>query len=149
MAETDRLTVVTQAVKDKVLAASLTPAVPAGSVFWPDQVRIPRTPAIGIDSGTMTKVVEGSGGKGYAKNNFTVFLMCYLCKVQDIQLTEKSVEQFAESVMDALHAPDMKMGGTVVYGHVTMIEPGYSTRNGLLFRTARITWEGYSKLLIT
>jgi hypothetical protein len=140
----DRITLVTQAVKDKIIdQIALLDDIQPSDVYWPDQLKIPRTPAICIDSGDYVREMAGSlGPKGRTENRFVIFLMCYLCKVADVQLTQQSVEDFAEQVMDILHQ-DVTMGGTVIHGFVTRIEPGYANRNSVMFRTARITWEGF------
>lgn len=149
MANTDRMTAITQ----KALAIYKTPPNPTTlgigipDMYFGDQNRIPRTPALCVDSGDYSRTLSGRGGKGRTDNIFTVFTMFYLCKVADIQATKLSVEQLAETAMDILHA-DVTFGGLVIHGFVTKIEPGYSMRQGVLFRTARMTWEGLTKTLI-
>lgn len=156
MALADRISPVTDAVRNIViqnapdLGISESPGNTLGGgydIYWPDQQKIPRTPCVCIDSGDYQRTLTGIGGKGRTDNTFVVVLMCYLCKVQDIQLTEQSVEDFAEGIMDALHA-DVTLGGVVTHGFVTRIEPGYASRANTLYRTARVTWEGLTKTLI-
>lgn len=156
MALSDRPSPVTDAVRTKLisratqLGVSPRPGnVPGGGfdIYWPDQQKIPGTPCICLDSGEYVRTLTGIGGKGRTDNTFQVILIVYLCKIQDIQLTEISIEQFSENVMDVLHE-DVTLGGVVTHGFVGRIEPGYANRSNTLYRTARITWEGMTKTLI-
>lgn len=115
-----------------------------GDVFYGDQMLIPRTPAVCVEAGPLNRELSGIGGKGRTTNTITVFLLCYIARIQDMQLTRREADEFAEKIMDILHQ-DVTRSGLVVHGFVTGIEPGYATRGDTNMRAARITWTGMTK----
>ena len=116
-------------------------------VFYGDQEKIPRTPAVAVETGVYTRELSGIGGKGRTDNKFTVYILVYNNRIRDEQLNRKDVLTLSEAIMDVLHS-DVTMGGNVIHGHVTAIEPGYAIRQNVLMRMARITWEGLTKTII-
>lgn len=148
MPQTDRIEVVTQAIVDLLKAnnASLQNVLD-GDIYYGDQQKYPRTPAIGVESGSLIRELDGRGGKGVTLNTFQVFCLCYISKVQSVQVSRKEADDFAGDVADVLHS-DITLGGLVIHGYVTRIEPGFSIRGGELMRAARVTWQGISKTII-
>lgn len=111
-------------------------------VFYGDQELIPRTPAVAVETGIFTRQLDGIPYR--TKNVFRIYLLVYFAKVQDVQVTRLQCDQKAEQIMRTLHQ-NKTMGGLVISGHVTAIEPGYTYRGRALMRSARITWEGLTK----
>jgi len=112
-------------------------------VWYGDQELIPRTPAVAVESGSKTR--ELTGAPDVTTNRFTVFVLTYMAKIQDVQTTRKMADQLAEAIELLLH-DDTTIGGLVIFGMCTSVEPGYAIRGGTLMRAARITWEGFTKL---
>lgn len=151
MPNTDSFVVVTKAIESKLkLPASVATLGldSAEDVTYGDQEKIPRTPFICVESGPKIRELSGIGGKGRTDNRFTVFIMCYISEVRSVQLNREEADTLAEQVELLLHE-DVTLGGKVIHGFVTGIEPGFSTRSGKLMRVARITWQGLTKTLIT
>ena len=119
-----------------------TPSLGLTAVYYGDQERIPSTPCAAVETGPLNRTLAGASFR--TDNTITIFVLLYLAKLQDVQATRKQVDELAEAVMDVLHA-DINMGGLVIHGHVTSMEPGYAIRGGALMRAARITWTGLSK----
>lgn len=117
-------------------------------ITYGDQQKIPATPFLTVESGPKVRELTGIGGKGRTDNRFTVFILCYISAIRSVQLNREDADTFAEAVELILHS-DVTLGGLVVHGYVTSIEPGYATRSGELMRVARITWQGLTKTLIT
>lgn len=145
MANTDRLSVVSNYIYD-LLTTNKT-ALGLQDVFFGDQQKVPRTPAVAVEPGVYTRELSGLGGKGRTDNNFTVYVLVYVSNIRDEQLNNKDVITLSEAIMDKLHL-DVTMSGNVIHGRVTSIEPGYASRGGALMRFGRITWEGLTKTLI-
>lgn len=150
MPNTDSLTVVADAIKAKLQTPASVAALglrDANDVAYGDQQKIPRTPYICVETGTKTRELSGIGGKGRVDNHFTVFIMVYISQVKSVQVNRHDADALAEKVELILHE-DVTIGGTVIHGFVTSIEPGFSTRSGELMRVARVTWTGLTKTLI-
>lgn len=145
MAPSDRPSTVTLAIKSLMDAQKAN--LGASVIFYGDQLKIPSTPAICVEAAPFTRVIDGIGGKGRTHNTFVVHLLIYLVQIRDIQQIDVDIQIFAEAVMDKLHT-DVTIGGVVTHGYVTSIEPGYSTRAGKLYRSARVTWEAITKTQI-
>jgi hypothetical protein len=142
---TPKLTVVTQAVFDTIFAEKV--ALGAEDIWYGEQRKIPRTPCIAIESGLVNREMAGVSAQGRTLNTFTVYIMIFISKLQDEQISRKEADELAEAVEAVLHV-DANLGGVVLYGFVTSIEPGYITRQSTTFRVARITWQGVTKTMI-
>ena len=112
-------------------------------VFWGDQDRIPRTPAVAIEPDSKSRMLDGAPRRTLVEAR--VVLLVYHAKVQDIQVTRKQADQFAEAVETLIHT-DKNLGGLVIHGMVTDLESGYAYKSGTLFRTARLIYTATSKV---
>lgn len=144
MPTADRLSTVASAVK-ALLDADTTLGL--REVYYGDQEKIPATPSVCVEPSLLSRELAGIGGKGQTQNQFVVYVICYLAKIQDEQITRLASDQLAEAIMDVLHS-SITMSGTVVHGFVTAVEYGYTRRTGALSRVARLTWTGMSKTAI-
>lgn len=115
-------------------------------VWYGDQIRIPRTPCLCIETGPTLS--ELSGAPYRMMHTFTIYFMLYVAKIQDEQVTRLTADQKMEQIKTVLHA-DHQMGAPpnnlVIHGHVSAREPGFAHRGGSLMRAARVTWTGMSK----
>lgn len=145
MPQTDRFTPVVNHLVD--LFETRKPVLGLESVWYGDQTLIPKTPALAIEAGPYGRALSGIGGKGRTDNAIRIYGIVYLNRIQDVESLRRETDELAESCMDVMHE-DITLGGLVIQGHVTLIEPGYTVRNGAMFRSARITWEGLTKTLI-
>lgn len=143
---TDRFSPVIEYIFDKLKENQV--SLQLQDVYYGDQNMIPRTPAACVDPGNFTKELSGIGGKGRTDNSTTVYIMVYIARVSDMQAARKEINELSEKIMDVLHE-DVTLGGLVVHGLVTSIEPGYATRGQVTMRAARITWQGLTRTLIT
>lgn len=123
-------------------------------IWYGDMDLIPHTPSLCVETGPTSRQLVGAPAR--VDNNFTVYLMIYHGKIQDVQLNRSDCDQMAVAVQNLLHT-DLRLdnptydgsvatgNGLVVFGMVTGIEPGYTVRSKSLMRTSRVTWEGTSK----
>jgi hypothetical protein len=152
---TDKLSVITQALVDKIKANAVTlgiPDVPGAaspgadpSVFYGDQVMIPVTPTVCVDPVTRQRDLSETGYQTTV--DLSLFVIIYHGKVQDIQDNLKECLQFSEAVEALLHS-DKQLGGLVVSGYVAVVDMGITVRGRSLMRASRLTWRGLSKSLI-
>lgn len=121
------------------------PLIPADNVMYGDQQLIPRTPFACVETGPM--ISELAGAPYMMQNDITVYLMVYHVNLKDPdgeQMTRKECDQMAYDLRTLLHT-DKTMGGLVIHGHVTRMDPGYAQRQNKLLKMTRITWSGLSK----
>jgi len=131
---THQLTIVSQAVLDKILTNQYTLGLE--DVFWGDQNLIPKFPAVCVEPGELTRTIDGTRR---AQNDFEVFLMVYVSKIGDVQVTSKKVLEVAEAISDVLES-DVQMNNTVIWGHVSNVTPGIVQKGNTLLRAARLRW---------
>lgn len=150
MTQTQSLSTLAQYMVDliKQPANLATLSIPdAAMVFYGDQQMVPRTPAVAVEPGALTRSLSGKGASGRTDNVFTIYLMAYLAKISSNQAVRKQSDELAERLVNILHS-DRTMGGLVIHGFVTSLESGFAVRGGTLMRTARLTWQGLTKTLI-
>lgn len=138
---TANLTDVTQAVTDLLLANQ--PTLGAKEILYGDIDRVPKTPTVTVESGA----VESDWPPNptfWTQHNFTVYVMCYFCKVVEQAQLKKEADAFAESVRDIIHL-NKTLNGIVIHGNVTMFEPGIARRGGAKLRANRLTVRYISK----
>lgn len=111
-------------------------------VYYGDQVKIPRTPAVAVDTGDLSREIKAV--QNFTEDTIEIYFLCYLSKVKTEEAARKQSEVLLETVLDFLDK-DTTAGGNVIYGYVTRAEPGYVNRSGILMRSARVTWQGLRK----
>lgn len=113
-------------------------------VFDGDRQLIAVTPSVAVIAGDKTRELYGTSVMN--KVNHSVVLMVYHKKIQTIEQNEREVQEFAEAIEAFLdRKANQTLGGLVVFGMVTRVEPGYANRDEKLMRTTRITWEAQSR----
>lgn len=116
-------------------------------VFYGDQNQIPRTPALCLEPDGKRRVIEGVGGSGRVLNTMGLYVLLYISKVQDTQVSARDALVLAESIEAYMHQ-DKSSGGLLVHGYCTEVEPGYRTRGDTRFRACRIKFEGINKTVL-
>lgn len=125
-----------------------TTSVPEGNVWYGDQELIPRTPFVCVETGPMRS--ELAGVSVMLQNDMTIYLMVYHTNLRDPegeQMTRRECDQMSYDIRTLLHS-DKQMGGLVIHGHVTAMDPGYARRQNSLMKTTRITWSGLTKKMV-
>lgn len=113
-------------------------------VFDGDRSLVSETPCISVIASDKTRelVTTGLG----TDINFAVTLMLYHKRIQTEEMNEREVQELAEAVEDFLHLrANQTLGGLVIFGMITRVEPGYATRTDSVMRTTRMTWEARSR----
>lgn len=144
MPQSELPTVVSQYIYDLLNTNTNKAALGLEGVFDGDQSLIPSTPAVCVLMGNYSRELTGAPFR--TDNVFTIYLMVYHAKVQDTQLTQRECMAFAESIMKFLHT-DKTMGGNVIHGFVTGMEPGQAPMGKTMAHVTRITWSGLTKTL--
>lgn len=142
MPTTDRVSLVVQAHVDLITSRKATLGL--ADVWYGDQSRLPRTPADCVDAGPMERTLNRATGKGGTENTFRIYHLIYLGKVQDVQANLKQAQELAESIMTVLHE-DITLGGLVLHGFVTTIEPGFVRKGDALMKVQRLAWHGMNQ----
>jgi hypothetical protein len=114
----------------------------AKNVFYGDQEKYPESPAVAIEPSDRPRTLAGLSYR--SQNDFGVYILCYLAKVQTNQLTRQQIQQISEKIETLIHT-DPQLGGLVVHGFCANNESGYVYRSGTLYRSNRITYSGMSK----
>lgn len=112
--------------------------LPAGSLFYGDQSKIPITPCVCVESGDKTNELNGAPRR--VMRTSTIYVLTYHSSVKSPIVNREEDDQFAESLETILNA-DAKMGGLVIDSMVTSIEFGYQVRSNTIYRASRLTFE--------
>jgi len=133
------LSEITQAVVD-LLKADLTLGL--SKVYYGDQAGIPLVPSATVEAGSAEREYTQTGL--HTTRTVPIIIVIYHGKVDDVQTIKKSLDDFAQAVEDALHQ-DSTLGGLVINGLVTSIEPGVASVGKAQYQAHRLTWEGLVK----
>lgn len=142
MPQSDKPTVVSQYIYDYLSDGRQMLGIE--DVWDGDEQLIPRVPAVCVIMGNYGRLLSGAPFR--TDNTFDIFLMMYHGQIQDSQLNQRQCILRAEAVMDYLHL-DKTMGGNVIHGYVTSIEPGAVRLGTSLMFVTRITWSGLTKTM--
>jgi len=113
-------------------------------VYYGDQVNVPRTPAICVEPGAMRRTLAGASNPPRMENNYNVLIMVYLQELGGVQKLNKDKDLLLDKVQDALHA-NFTLGGLVLFGHCSEIDPGYAVRSNVLMRCGKISFTAMNK----
>jgi hypothetical protein len=82
-------------------------------------------------------------------NQFEVYVLVYHNKVQDNSTTRKECDMIAYDIEYLLHQDLQLTAGTVdpymIHGYVVRSESGWTSKEGTLYRSARLTYQGTNK----
>lgn len=127
--------------------------VDAKDLYWGDQVKIPRTPAICVEPMEQTlPLITALGQQPRVDITHEVHILLYTAKLTDSQTQRREADAFAEACKDVLHIPNQGLtnlagtNGVVLSGNVVRTNYGYARRNTL--RSTRLVWQGYSRTSI-
>lgn len=114
-------------------------------VYYGDQDKIEAYPSVGVESFPKARSLAAQGA---GLHKFQIDLSCgiyiYHGMLQASYTTKKETDEFAELVEDMIHS-DFTLGGLVIFGFVTRVEPGVALKSDVMVKTTRLTWEGQSR----
>jgi hypothetical protein len=114
-------------------------------VFYGDQVRIPYSPAICVETGRKERALNGAPRR--TEITLNVHLLVYHAPIEDGQVTRLQNDLLDEAIETLIHLEDNRtLGGLVVHGMVVAIEPGYQIKAGSTYRASRIDYQATSQV---
>lgn len=134
---------VTQAIVDVIDAAKNSLGI--NKVHYGDQVSIPKPPVVIVEG---VRAVRNLNETGHTvRNELATEILVFAASVNQPRATRKTAIVLAESVADLFVTPTARnLGGIIVHGYVSEINPGYSRRgDGPLLHTVQLTWIGKSQ----
>jgi hypothetical protein len=141
---TTRYTTFAKDVHDRLEAAKVTLGIV--DVYYGDQQRIPRTPAVCVEPGGKTRELNGLPRRTAIR--LTVYLIIYHYQLTGPEAIRENNDELAEDIEDFLHLDaQFRVGGdmTVISSLVTAVESGYQQNRNSLFRASRLTLEADSQ----
>ncbi len=136
------LTVITQALYQKIDDNKSTFRIPVQAVHYGDQDRLPVTPAVCLEPGSKQRTLVGQ--PNMTQNDFEVFILVYHDMIQSTALSRLQADQIAYDIEKLLHQ-DLQLGGNLINGFVASHESGYTYKVRTLYRAARLTYRGFNK----
>jgi len=119
-------------------------------LFYGDQDRIPVSPTICVEAGTVERPIAGAmGPQGRVENAFTTYILIYYARVQDVETTKREMEAIAEATATYLdNNPRLTLTGDdkLIHGYCRTIDHGYARKNGTLMFGSRLTHTGKTKM---
>ena len=133
------MSVITQAIVDLLKDDA---SLGLKAVYYGDQSGIPLIPSATVELSSKTREYNQTG----LQTNVVpeVAIIIYHGLMADVQTIKKELDQFVQLVEDKLHV-DNTLGGLVISGIVTSVEPGASQVGNALFYAHRLTWEAMIK----
>ena len=139
---TDANSVVTQALVDLLIGDWSTIGVPTKKdIYYGDQTLYPRFPSLAVESSPQERELYQTGLQ--QRISFTMSILAFHGGLKGVSERRKDTDEFAERVLTRLHT-DRTLGGLIINGTATSVEPGFVARGGSLLVTHLITWEGIS-----
>lgn len=115
-------------------------------VFFGDEYRYPKVPAIAVDPGPRESPLSATGLM--QTNTFTVYILVYSARISgDVQALKRDNATLAEKVEDVVNANNT-LGGLIIHGHVVMFEPGQASVGGELFAATRLTYTATTRTVV-
>ena len=108
-------------------------------IYYGDQDRIPRNPAICIETGEKTRELNGAPRRTLV--TLPVYLLVYHnALTAGAAGQRKANDTLAELIETELHkAENRDLGGIVIHTMCTALEPGYQRKRDALWQTTQIT----------
>lgn len=115
-------------------------------VFFGDEFRYPKVPAIGVEPGPRESPLTATGMM--QTHTFTVYAIIYSGAISgDLQSIKRRNIELAEIAERVINA-NTTLGGLIIHGHVVNVEPGFANVGGELFVASRLTWSGLSRSVV-
>lgn len=112
-------------------------------VYYGDQERIPRTPAVCFEPGEKDRELNGAPRR--TKVDITLYCLVYHNPVKAVSSIREEDDLLAEAIETEIHADRQFLDETgdpqVIDSMVTSIESGYQQKANSLFRVSRLTVE--------
>jgi len=123
-------------------------------IWYGDQDKIPRTPALAVEAGPKSRELNGAPRRMLV--TFESYFMIYHDQIQDTQENARKAQQRGEAVEAVLHAdaqmltdPEDGNSGLVIHSYVSANEPGAVLRNnGSLMSVTRLTFRAQSQVML-
>jgi hypothetical protein len=113
-------------------------------VYDGDVNLVTETPSVAVTAGSKGREVYATGLM--TKVDLQVVLMIYHNRIQEVQKQQREVMELSEGLEELFHLhANQTLGGLVIFGMFTSVEPGYADRQGTVLRTTRMTWEAQSR----
>ncbi len=111
-------------------------------VYYGDQGGIPSVPSATVELGNKTRDYNQTGLMTNVVPD--IHIVIYHGLVADVQKIKKDLDQFVQAVEDLLHE-DNTLGGLVISGIVSSVEPGIAVVGKAQFYAHRMTWTAVIK----
>lgn len=144
MSLTDSVVTVAEAVID-ILEAKKS-ALGIQDIYYGDQKRIPRSPAICIETGEKSRELNGAPRRTLV--TIPINLLVYHNALEAGAAGQrKTNDTLAESVEATLH-DNADLGGIVIHCFCTSLEPGYVSKSGTLWQATNISLTATSQIML-
>jgi hypothetical protein len=125
----------------EAIKTTLTGGAGLQAVYLSDQELVPAFPSASVEAPTKRRTIKATR---QFKVTFRIPILIYHGPLKSTTTVQSEVMATAESVENLLHA-DFTLGGRVLFGYVTSIEPGVVVRSSAVLRSSRLVWEALSQ----
>lgn len=113
-------------------------------VYWGDQEKIPEYPAVCVAPFPKDRSLTGEGATHRFAIVHRIGIYVYHGQVQSSELNHRAATKLAEDVEQLLHA-NTDMAGTVIFGFVNRMQPGFTMKEQTMVKVTRLLWEARSR----
>ncbi len=110
-------------------------------IYYGDQPLYPRFPSLAVEPSPQTRELNQTGLQ--QRIRFSMGIMAFSGGLKGMEKRKKEADELAQRVVTRLHT-DRTLGGLVIHGHATGVQPGFAQRGGALLVVHLITWDGIS-----
>ena len=123
-------------------------ALGIATVYFGNQNLVPEFPSVWVASSRLERQLAAPGSTHKWALGFRVMVTLVHGKIQSSEINAREEEQLSEAIEAKLHE-DLKLGERVIFGMVTLREPGQipimDNVQRHFLRATRMTWEADSR----
>lgn len=128
---------------------------PVLDIFYGDQNKIPRSPAICVEPGDKTRSWPPKPSLR-TENDLSVHFFVYYAAVTGSEELKLTADLLGEKLEEYIHENHLTLADAdgnplIIHGHVVVNEPRYIMRNSnrTLFHASHLTWRAITKTQLT
>lgn len=130
---------IVQAIVDLFNVSATKKAIGLKQIYYGEQSLIPEVPTLTVEAGDKRRELRSTGMDTLVE--IPVYLVIFHSRLADYQDVLVEADTLTEAIEDELHkAANITLGGLIIHGFVSSVEPGYSSRGATVFVSHRLTF---------
>jgi len=113
-------------------------------VYWGDQNKIPDYPSVCVAPFPKDRALTGEGATHRFAIQHRIGIYVYHGEVGSAEINQREAALLAEDIEATLHL-NTDLAGLVIFGFVSLMQPGFTIRENTVVKVTRLQWEARSR----